>query len=337
MDCLTFLSKISQTKVHPLYVVAGDEDFLKRLAIQALKQLVLEGEINDFTFSIHPGDKATYAGVMDELQTVPFMGPRRLVIVENADPFVSGNRARLEKGIKNLPGTGVLVLEVKSWPSNTKLAKAISSNVTVTCKAPYASKIPAWCVSWAKDNYDKQLTKTAADLLVELIGPDMGQLDQELNKLAIYVGSKNRITDEDVDKLVGRSQAQNTWKIFDAIGNGNVKEALGILDRLFEQREEPLKILGAFSMQLRKLAKAGRLTDQGMTPGAALQKAGVPPFAQRGSEQQLRHFGPQRTSRLYDWLLEFNLNLRGNSQLDPRILFERLVIHLAAKEGSYSR
>ena len=36
------------------------------------------------------------------------------------------------------------------------------------------------------------------------------------------------------------------------------QEALTILDRLFDQGEEPLKVLGAFSMQLRRLAQAYR-------------------------------------------------------------------------------
>src|SRR2546427_729370 len=79
----------------------------------------------------------------------------------------------------------------------------------------------------------KQLTAEAARLLVDLIGPDMGQLDQELLKLAIYVGTAKRIDNEDVDKLVGSSRGQSMWKIFDAIGAGQSSQALVILDRLF--------------------------------------------------------------------------------------------------------
>ena len=42
--------------------------------------------------------------------------------------------------------------------------------------------------------------------LCELVGPEMGLLDQELLKLAIYVGDRKRIDVDDVDKLVGRSR-----------------------------------------------------------------------------------------------------------------------------------
>ena len=101
------------------------------------------------------------------------------------------------------------------------------------------------------------------------------------------------------------------------------------LDRLFEQGEEPLRILGAFSMQLRRLAQAARWSQQGKPLTAALAQAGVPPFALRGCEQQLRHLGRQRADRLYDWLVEADLGLKGSSQLPPQTLLERLVVQLA--------
>src|SRR5205807_5562196 len=135
------------------------------------------------------------------------------------------------------------------------------------------------------------LTASAARLLVDLVGAEMGQLDQELAKLAIYVGEAKRVDNEDVDKLVGSSRAENIWKIFDAIGSGQSGAALEILSRLFEQGEEPMRLLGAFSVQLRRLAQVGRLSQQGQPLSTAMDQAGVPPFVQRGCEQQLRHLG----------------------------------------------
>ena len=270
MDSLTFLERGPSSKPHSIYVLAGDEDFLKRQVRTALQERVL-GEGDDFGLSSHPGDKADFATVRDELDTLPFLGSRRLVVVENADPFVTRHRAVLEKYVGQASATGVLVLEVKTWPANTKLAKLVPEAATITCKAPAAAKLASWCVQWAKGQHGKQLTAPAAQLLVELVGPDMGQLDQELTKLVAYVGEAARIDAPDVDLLVGRSQGANTFKIFDAIGNGQPGEALKILDRLFEEGEDPFRILGAFSFQLRRLAQAARLNQQGVPVGAALR------------------------------------------------------------------
>jgi DNA polymerase-3 subunit delta len=171
-------------------------------------------------------------------------------------------------------------------------------------------------------------------MLVDLVGLHMGMLDQELAKLATYVGEVKRIDEDDVDKLVGHSREESTWKIFDAIGDGRTADALAILARLFDQGEDPMRMLGAFSMQLRRLAQAACLVVQGRPMGAALAQVGVPPFAIQGCERQLRHLGRQRAGQLYDWLLETDLGLKGGSQLPERVVLERLVIRLACKASN---
>jgi DNA polymerase-3 subunit delta len=230
-----------------------------------------------------------------------------------------------------LPDTGLLILDVKTWASNTRLAKMIDNAATIVCKAPRTQDLPRWCSDWCAGHYQKQIAGDAARLLTELVDPEMGLLDQELQKLAIYVGARPRIEYADVDTLVGNNRAQDIWQMFDAIGAGNVKGVLAIIDRLFDQGEEPLRIVGAMSFQLRKLAQAARLTNQGMSLGAAVAQAGIPPFKLREAETQIRHLGRRRLDRLYDWLLQINLDLRGNSQLPARTLFERFLLNLARK------
>ncbi len=332
MDSLVFLERVERLKVLPLYVVYGDENFLKREVVQAIRRRVLDDGGDEMAYSIHDGDKAQFAEVHDELETMPFFSPLRLVIVDNADPFVTRFRSALEKKVGHLPAMGVLVLLVKSFPANTRLYKLVGEESAIACKSPAAFRLPPWCLKWCPARHGKQIASHAASLLVDLVGPEMGLLDQEMAKLAIYVGAQERIEAGDVDKLVGRSRAENTWKIFDAIGAGRPEEALGILDRLLDQGEEPLRLLGACSMQMRRLAQAARLALQGTSLPAALEQVGVPPFGIKGAEQQLRFLGRRRANKLYDWLLQVDLGLKGGSTLPPRTLLERFIVLLARPE-----
>ena len=327
MDALAFLSQ--KGTPGPLYVLFGDEAFLKRQALKAIRVRALGPEADEQSISVHAGDTATWADVFDDLDTVAFFEARRVVVVENADKFVTQYRSDLEAKVSTLSKAATLVLDVKAWPSNTRLAKLVDSSATIACKAPPPFKMPSWCSEWAKVEHGKELPAQAASLLVELIGPEMGLLDQEIAKLAIYVANRPRIELADVDRLVGNSRTQDTWKIFNAIAAGKYKESLAILHRLFDQGDDPHRILGAFSMQLRRLAQAYRLTGQGMSLGAALEKVGVPPFGVRDAEQQMRHLGRRRLDRIYDWLLEMNMGLRGGSPLQEESQFERLLIQLA--------
>jgi DNA polymerase-3 subunit delta len=336
MDSLAFLERAAKSKPQPVYVLHGDEDFLKRRVRDALRARLL-GEDDAFGATVLPGDKADFASVAGELATLPFLGPRRVVVVEAADPFVTRERAKLEKYVAAPSATGVLVLEVQTWGAGTRLAKLVPDAATVACKAPAESRLPEWCVSWCAARHGKQLAAAAARLLVDLVGAEMGRLDQELEKLAAYAGDAARIDSADVDMLVGASREKNTWDIFDHIGSGRAGEALSHLDRLFEQGEDPFRLLGAFSSQLRKLAQAARLTTTGSTLHSALDSVGVPPFARDKAEKQMRWIGRRRLSRLYDWLLQTDLGLKGLSTLPPRTLLERLVVQLAQPAAAANR
>src|SRR2546426_492146 len=125
MDSQTFLDKIVQAKPRPVYVLHGDEDFLKRQVLRALRRLVLGGDVDSLGLSEHAGDKAVFAAVHDELRTAPFLSAGRLVVIDSADPFVTKYRENLERYVAQPASTGSLVLDVKTWPSNTRLAKLI--------------------------------------------------------------------------------------------------------------------------------------------------------------------------------------------------------------------
>jgi DNA polymerase-3 subunit delta len=333
MDSLSFLERAGKKPPLPVYIVHGDEDFLKRQVVQTLRKIVLGGEEGDFGLTTLEGDETTLAEVRDELHTLPLLGNSRLVVIENADPFVTEYRAALEELVTEKPARGVLVLLVASWPSTTRLAKLLGSDASIVCKAPPVSRLAQWCVSWAAARHGKELTPAAARLLLDLAGSAMGQLEQELAKLASYVGEARSIDEADVDRLVGNSQAQNTWKILDAITGGQPGQGLAILDRLLEQGEDPIRILGAFSFQLRRLAQASRLAQQGHPLPVAIEMAGIQDFNRWRAEKQLRHLGDRRANRLYNWLLETDLGLKGSSQLPPRTQLERLLVRMARRNG----
>jgi DNA polymerase-3 subunit delta len=329
MDSFAFLERTGRLKACPVYAVVGDEPFLKRQVLSALRVLVLGPEGDELGLSTFPGEKATRAAVLDEVETLPFLGARRLVVVEAADAFVTRERAWLEKYVSAPSKAGVLVLDVQTWPANTRLAKLLPAEATVVCKTPAMRSLPEWCRSWCPSRHGKDLAPAAANLLVELVGADMGQLDQEMAKLSLYAGAAPRVEAADVDTLVGNSRAESAWKIFDLIGSGQPAQALSFLDRLFDQGEDPFRLLGAFSAQLRKLARAARLVARGMSAPAALGQVGVPPFGLDAAQTQMRHLGRRRLDRLFDWLVEIDLGLKGSSKLPARTLLERLVVRLA--------
>ncbi len=328
---MAFLAAAAKAKRQPVYALFGDEDFLKRLARERIVATALGDDDPAFAVSVYSGDKLDFSTIRNELDTLPFLASCRIVIVENADPFVTNHRPALEQYVTKPSSAGVLVLELKTFPETTKLAKALPDAAKVSCKATAAYKLPAWCVEWAKSHHKKKLATDASELLVELVGSSMGLLDQELAKLANAVGAKPGIAAEDVHLYVSRSKSADVFRILDAVGEGKPGEALSILEDLFAEGEDPMAILGPLTAQLRKLAAVGRLTAEGLALGPAMDAAKVPgwPKARESFERQLRHLGRRRLDKLTEWLTEINLGLKGGNPLPERVQVERLVVMLA--------
>jgi DNA polymerase III subunit delta len=344
LHAIDYLESPDKNPPGPVCVVFGDEPFLKRQAVGQIREAVLGGGEGDFSLASLEGPRATLRDLMDELGTLAMFGSgKRLVVVGEADEFVTRYRPELEDYTAKPKSSAVLVLDMKSWPSNTRLYKAVASiGLVVDCSAPPHPRLMRWLGAWAKTAHSVQLPGSAAETLVEMVGSELGLLDQELAKLALSVGSGGKITNELVQELVGTWRARTTWEMLDAALDGKLQEALVQLDRLLLAGEAPIAILGQISASLRRLAAATRLViaAQGagrrLAPRNALEQAGVKPFILEKVERQLRRLRRQRGSQLYDWLLETDLDLKGDSQMPPRAVLERLVVRIAAPAAGRS-
>ncbi len=324
----------------PVCALVGDEPFLQRQALICLRTSVLGSEEEDFSLTTFEGD-APLGDVLDELATVAMFGGRRLVVIEGADPFVSRYRAELEAYAARPAARSVLVLTLKSLPANTRLHKAVAATgLLVDCTAPAPARLARWLSAWAKKTHRVQLSHATAEMLVEMIGPELGLLDQELAKLAVSAGDRKKLTVELISQSVGGWRAKTTWEMLDAALDGDLPGAITQLDRLLASNESPIGLLGQISATLRRFAAATRCILQAEAAGQrvalrpALQQAGMRPFLLEKAERRLRRLGRERGGQLYRWLLAADLDLKGASPLPPRAIVERLIVRLAAPRDS---
>jgi DNA polymerase-3 subunit delta len=336
----------------PVCVVFGDDRFLKRMVLDQLSRGAGgQDEQERFTI-VQDGNTAQWRDIADELVTVSLFGDdRRFVVVEQADKFVSCCRASLEAYVARPSSTSVLVLDVATWPSNTRLYKEVGKvGLAIECGPPQRvagkrkaideSALADWLCRRGADHHRAKMTRQAALQLIELVGHDLGVLDQQLAKLALLVDPKERVTPEMVGDIVGGWRAKTTWELLDAATDGNAAEALKQLDRILHSGEPPIAIFGAISWSLRRFADAARVVQQAEREGrridlpGALLEAGFrkwPQNALETAERQLRQIGRERAGRLYRWLLEADLELKGTHSAPDRARFvlERLIVRLA--------
>jgi DNA polymerase-3 subunit delta len=209
--------------------------------------------------------KTSACEVLDDLRTLPFLTEKRVVLIKAADDFVKKNRPLLETYFDKPSPTGVLILTVETWASNTKLAKKLpKAGQLISIAVPKRWQLPAKLIEYASDAYDKKMTKSAAELLVELGGDDLGRLYSEVDKLSLYANDEKAITPTHIEALIGHNRLFNVFAVIDSAGAGDVGGAIDHLRDMFaKDKSAEFTFVSAFAFHFRRMFNAKVLLDQG--------------------------------------------------------------------------
>jgi DNA polymerase-3 subunit delta len=326
MHAIEFL-KDARPAIPPVVVLQGSQRHLKQSVLSRLRSLVINDD--EASLTRFAGKDADLQSVADELRTVSMWGDRRLVVVDDADEFVSKHRAGLEKYVESPAKKSVLTLDVHSWPKTTRLAKHLAkSGLDIECTELKGALLSKWLIDTARDTHQAALHRDAAALLIELVGEELGLLDQELAKLAAYVGSQKPITSDDVRGLVGGWRTETTWAMADAVRDGRLPDAFAALHQLLAAGEAGPKLLGGINFVFRKYALATEMSRHQPLDGA-LKAAGVFPRDQAPAAAYLRRIGRAKAEQILSALVAADAGLKGQSRLPERLQLELLLQKLS--------
>ncbi len=336
MHCFDILLSAQLPGTLPRVVFSfGDDAFLRRETTTSLLQLAGLDVENIRSFD---GDECAWLDIHDELATLSLFeaDALRVAIVTNGDKIVKDWRAQLEKWCSSPAESSLLVVELNSFPANTKLYKIVDKQGwCIGCswptsgrgKAPVAGEVKKWIAVWAESRHGLKVSAAQTQLILDAVGPESGLLHQELAKLALYADERGKISDEEIRKYVGSWRSRTTWEIADAIADGRIPEAFLQLERVFSAGEHPAAIIPQISWSLRRFGMAASLILQAQRQGkklpaqAAIGQCGFWGNDAKLAESRLRRMGLRRAGKLLDWLLELDLKIKGSHSSTPRAIF----------------
>jgi DNA polymerase-3 subunit delta len=254
-----------------IVVLHGREVFLVDEATRILVERLAESHGSEVARFRLDGEAVGLADVLDELRSGALFEPHKLVIVDAADKFISGDQRRraMEAYAANPSSEATLLFRAQKWYPG-KFDKLVNKvGVVIKCEPPSERDAASWCVGAGAARHEVKVERPAAQLLVERLGPDLARLDMEIAKLAAFVGIGKPISKKSVQELVGHSREEQAWALQTAIMSGSPEEAAAKLRELLDvSRLDGVVVMWAIADLLRKMHAASRLIRQGVREAA---------------------------------------------------------------------
>jgi DNA polymerase-3 subunit delta len=320
-----------------VYVIVGKDESLVGARCQELLDTLLEPEQRMTGLFAVDGDEAAVAEVLDELRTTPFLTDKRVVAIRGADGFVSKNREILEKYFEKPAASGILVLTVSTWDARTRLAKMLPKvGERIELTPPPRWKLPEHLVQYAAGKYQVRLNRDAAEILIELIGEELPQLYNEVEKLVLFTRGEAAIRIDHVEALTGHHRIYGAFEVIDAMIGGCVGRAVSRLRNMFEEdKSAEYTAVGAFAFHLRRMFQAKVLLEKRMSTEAIAKQLRIWGNKDRFFAQ-LRQISLVQIAAFLEELAAIDHATKTGQGQAP-VLIEQLVLRLAATGAAANR
>lgn len=305
----------------PLYFFYGEEgwfmDALQTLAVEH----ALQPHERDFNLDVIFGPEATAPAVLAQCAQFPMMAERRLVIVRGFEKLDDNRQFQAYAQAPN--PHAVVMLLCNSKPNvSAHPYRALKEKATWSL---FDSLKPNALPGWVEKRFKERRVETesgAAAMLAEMSGPDLRALQSEVDKLVVYVGDRQRVTRDDVLRAAGHSAEQNPFELQDALGRGDLPNALAIADALLatasNRAGESIRMVALLASHFTKLWKLTGCLDAGVPQREWTRQTGIPPFFLRDYVPPAKRYGATGVRRALDALLAADLELKRTSGRDAR-------------------
>lgn len=326
---------LKNNKLKNLYLFYGQEEFLKKYYIDSIEKDILQNDLSSLNKIVLEG-KFDMQKLEDACETMPVFSERKLVLVKNSGLFKSGKDGAKQQSVKdnllnylkNVPSYTVLVFYEEEIDKRLKTVDAVKKNGLIV---EFSFQKPAELVKWVMKvfkSYKKEIGMDVASYLIEICEQGMTEILNEVKKLVMFVGERNNITIEDIDKVCTKSVKSKIFDLTDAVAEQNLDKALSLLNDMIMIKEPLPKILFMITRQLRHVLEMKLLCKEGMSVKEASAKIGIAPFAGGKVANQAKSFSEEKLKEGIKEAFELDLAIK-TGRINDRVAAELLINKLA--------
>ena len=374
--------KLDASSLSPVAFVWGEDEFtVKQRAKEIYQQWCaelggLDHEIIDAAVNNSSEALKALGKLREALQTLPFFGRAKAVWFQNCNflgderaasaQAVSASLTELAQELKVFPWKDVrLLISAGKVDKRKTLFKTLEKIATIEGHAGLSIDEKDWAdqaesVALHRLNgLGKKISDRALSELVASVGPNIRQLNNEIEKLALYVGERGEIEDGDVTAVVTRNKQARAFALGDALGDRDLARLLRRLDEelwgmKFDSQKSEIGLLYGLITKVRALIFLKEMLREGWVDVSAdynrfkVSLEGIPrnalpedkrfnplamnPYVLFKALPQTGRYSLRELIRAMDLLLRCNQQLIFSSQAEA-IVLQRTLVQIVSGSG----
>jgi DNA polymerase III subunit delta len=333
--------KIREKQFAPIYLLYGEEMFFINETKELIIHHALQEDEADLNLSVYDLEETPIHEAIEDAETLPFIGERKVVLLKN--PFfltAEKTKDKVEHHLEKLMNYlefpspfSILIFEAPyaKLDERKKITKLLKQHgEAVESKSLNENEAKDWIKSRFRTN-EVEIKDTAADELLQLTGLHMATIAKEIEKLSLFAGKGGVIDEQIVRMLVPRSVEQNIFDLVERVVHKQLSEGLKILYDLFQNNEEPIKIVALLAAQFRLINHVKQLAKSGYGQQQMASILKVHPFRVKLALKQAQLFTDDELKKIIEMLAEADFDMK-NGKMDKRLILELLLLKLGEQK-----
>lgn len=321
---------LERRNLRPLYLFYGEEEFLMDRALRRLELALSEKSGDAVPRVVQDAPEVTLEDFFAQARLATLWGSGQLLVLRRVETYpkeaLNAVTAYLDhpapRNLVVLTAPSLKAREVEKHPVFGRLAK---DEAALAFNRLREGDLLPWLTREAR-RLGKNLSPAAAQRLVEVVGDNLSELHQELQKLVLFAGEETALTPQQVSQLASHSRSYNIFALTDALGEAALPRRLAALDHLLDLGEPPARILGMLARQLRLLIRYKEAAPHSSPPELAKLLKLHPGIVQKLARQAKNFTLPALQAHL-ELLHQADLSLKTSST-NPRLWLEWTLVRL---------
>ena len=316
-----------------LYLLWGEEDYLREYYLGRLREKLLSGGMEEFNHKCFQGKELDMSALEAARDALPLLGEKTLVEVRDYDPYkaAEAEREKLTRLLEDIPDycCMVFVLTDPAFKPDSRM-KLHGVFKKFGAIVEFAGQEQSDLINWIGRRFGalgKKISRADAEYLIFLCGNLMTALVSEIEKIGAYAAGEV-IRREDIDAVATPILDAVVFSLTDAVAEADFDKAAGILDELLRMREAPIKLLALLGWQLRRLFLTRVCLDAGKAGDYLAEALGTnSDYVLRRLTTAAKRFSIQRLRSAMLLCLEGDYSMKssgGDGEDVLKLLFVRL-------------